>query len=138
VIPPVQEDQIVPSPLSLDIRSRFRVLYEAGMSGRAAACQLLISASSASRLARKIKRGDSLDPAPNRRATGRGKLGPYSDFLTELVTQDPDITLEELRESLEHAHDVRASVSGVDQALKRLGYSYKKRASSRMNADVRT
>lgn len=127
----------MPNPLSSDIRSRFRRLYEAGMSGRAAAGQLLISASSASRLARKIKRGDSLDPAFNRRATGRGKLAPYSDFMIELITQDPDITLGELRDALHHAHGVQASVSGIDQALKRLGYSFKKRASSRMNAKNR-
>jgi transposase len=64
------------------------LIRKAGMSGRAVARQLLISTSSASRLARKIKRGDSLDPAPNRPAAGRGKLASYSGFLIELITQD--------------------------------------------------
>jgi transposase len=134
VIHDIQEDHIMPNPLSADIRTRFRTLYLAGISGRAAARQLMISASSASRLARKLKRGENLDPAPNLRATGRGKLAPYADFLTELVAQDPDITLGELCGALEHAHGVQASVSGIDQALRRLGFSYKKRASLRMSA----
>jgi len=128
----------MPNPLSADIRTRFRTLYEAGMSGRAAARQLLISASSASRLARRLKRGDSLDPMPNPRATGHGKLSAHTGFLIELVTQDPDITLAELQAALQDAQGVRVSVSGIDQALRRLDYSYKKRASSQMSAINRT
>lgn len=124
----------MPKPLSADIRDRFRRLFEDGLSGREAARRLLISAATASRLARRLKRGASLQPAPNPRKSGRGKLAPWHDFLIELVTQDPDITLAELRGALEHAHGVRASISGVDQALRRLGYTFKKRASSRMNA----
>ena len=77
------------------------------------------NAATASRLARRLKRGASLQPAPNPRKSGRGKLAPWHDFLIELVTQDPDITLAELRGALEHAHGVRASISGVDQALRR-------------------
>lgn len=116
----------MPKPLSSDIRDRFRLLFEDGLSGREAARRLLISAATASRLARRLKRGASLQPAPNPRKSGRGKLAPWHDFLIELVTQDPDITLAELRGALEHAHGVRASISGVDQALRRLGYTFKK------------
>jgi transposase len=130
----VQEDHTMPKPLSADIRDRFRMLFESGLSGREAARRLLISAATASRLTRRLKRGASLQPEPNPRKSGRGELAPYHDFLVELVTQDPDITLAELRGALEHAHGVRASISGVDQALRRLGYTFKKRASSRMNA----
>ena len=122
------------NPLSVDIRERFRRLFEDGLSGREAARRLMISATTASRLARRLKGGAGLQPMPNSRKSGRGKLAPYHDFLIELVGQDPDITLAELRGALEHAHGVRASISGVDQALRRLGYTFKKRASSRMNA----
>lgn len=126
----------MPNALSADIRDRFRLLYGEGMSGREIGRRLMISAASASRLAQKIKRGVSLDPALNRRKTGCGKLAPFHDFLVELVHQDPDITLAELCDALEHAHGVRASVSGIDQVLRRLGYTYKKRASLRTNASV--
>jgi transposase len=134
VIHPVQEDHAMPKPFSADIRDRFRLLFEEGLSGREAARRLLISAATASRLARRLKRGAGLQPASNPRKSGRGKLAPWHDFLIELVTGDPDITLAELRAALEHAHGVRASISGVDQALRRLGYTFKKRASLRRNA----
>ena len=116
----------MPKPLSADIRDCFRRLFEEGLSGREAARRLMISAATGSRLARKLKRGASLQPAPNPRKSGRGKLAPWHDFLIELVTQDPDITSAELRDALEHAHGVRASISGVDQALRRLGCTFKK------------
>ncbi|RYH06692.1 hypothetical protein [Tropicimonas sp. IMCC6043] len=61
----------------------------------------------------------------NPRKTGKGKLAPYSDFFVELVEHDPDITLAEMKVALEHAHGVCASISGIDQALRRLGYMYK-------------
>lgn len=128
----------MPNALSADVRSRFCRLYSEGLRGREIGRRLLISAASASRLAQKIRRGVSLVPLANRRKTGCGKLAPYSDFLIELVHQDPDITLSELQGALEHAHGVRASVSGIDQALRRLGYTFKKRASLRTSAIVPT
>ena len=96
----------------------------------------MISAASASRLSQKLRQGLRLTPVKNPRNTGRGQLAPYQDFLIELIHQHPDITLTELQGALEHAHGVRVSVSGIDQALKRLGYTYKKRASLRMSANV--
>ena len=112
----------MPNALSADVRSRFEILYREGLSGREAGRRLIISAASASRLAQRIKRGSGLEPAVNPRKTGKGKLAPYSDFFVELVEQDPDITLAELKATLQHAHCVCASISGIDQALRRLGY----------------
>ena len=126
----------MPNALSADVRLRFETLFYEGLSGRAAGRRLMISPASASRFARKLKQGVGLNPGSDPRKTGRGKLAPYSEFLVELVDQDPDITLAELKSALEHAHGVSASISGIDQALRRLGYSYKKRASLRMNAGV--
>jgi transposase len=134
VIPSFQEDHRMPKPLSLDIRHRFRRCIEEGLSGREAARRLLLSAATASRLGRKISRGESLVPAACGPKRGRGKLAPYHDFLIELVTQDPDITLYELRDALGTAHGVRVHHSAVGYALDRLGYSFKKRASLPMSA----
>jgi transposase len=58
---------------------------------------------------------------------------PYEGFFTELVEQDPDITLKELQATLLEAHGVQASLSGIDVVLRRLDLTYKKRASSRMS-----
>ncbi len=87
----------MPNALSADLRSRFRKLFDEGLTGREIGRQLMISAASASRLVQKIKLGVSLDPVPNRRKTGHGKLVPYTDFLIELVHQDPDISLQNCR-----------------------------------------
>ncbi len=124
----------MPNPLSADIRARFEALFAQGLTGREIGRRLIISAASASRLSQRLKRGLRLTPADNPRNTGHGRLAPYHDFLIELINQYPDITLRELQGALADAHDVAASVSGIDQALKRLGYTYKKRVSLRMNA----
>lgn len=116
----------MPNPLSADIRARFEALFAQGLTGRQIGRRLMISAASASRLSRKLKQGLRLTPAENPRNTGHGRLAPYHDFLVELIHQDPDITLKELQGALADAHDVTASIPGIDQALKRLGYTYKK------------
>ena len=126
----------MPNPLSTDIRTRFERLFAEGLSGREIGRRLMISAASASRLSQNLRQGLRLTPAKNPRNTGHGKLAPYHDFLVELIHQDPDITLKELQGALADAQGVSASVSGIDQALKRLGYTYKKRASLRMSAGV--
>ena len=126
----------MPNPLSVDIRVRFERLFSKGLSGREIGRRLVISAASASGLSQRLRQGRCLTPARNPRNTGHGRLAPYHDFLIELIQQDPDITLKELQGALFDAHEVPASVSGIDQALKRPGYTYKKRASLRMSASA--
>ncbi len=121
-------------PLSKDIRDRFAVLHAEGHSAREIGRRLIISAASAVRFAARLRDGGTLEPAPNLRRTGDGHLIPYEGFFAELVDQDPDITLKELQAALLDAHGVRASISGIDKLLRRLGLTYKKRASSPMNA----
>ena len=126
----------MPNPLSPDIRARFQVLFNQGLTGREIGRRLMISAASASRLGQRLRQGLSIAPAPNPRNTGHGRLVPFQDFLVEMVQQDPDITLKELQGALVDAHGVQASLSGIDQVLKRLGYTYKKRALLRMSASA--
>ena len=126
----------MPNPLSPDIRARFQVLFNQGLTGREIGRRLMISAASASRLGQRLRQGLSIAPAPNPRNTGHGRLVPFQEFLIELVQQDPDITLKELQGALVDAHGVQASLSGIDQVLKRLGYTYKKRALLRMSASA--
>ncbi|WP_282130170.1 hypothetical protein [Roseobacter litoralis] len=111
----------MPNPLSTDIRTRFERLFAEDLSGREIGRRLMISAASASRLSQKLRQGLRLTPAKNLRNTGHGRLAPYHDFLVELIHQDPDITLKELQGALADAQGVTGSVSGIDQALTRLG-----------------
>jgi len=123
----------MPSPLSPDLRRRFSELIASGSSARSAARRLLISPASGVRLAAKLRESASLEPEKCGRPAGSGKLGPHSDFLIELVEQDPDITLAELRGALLEAEDVTVGVPAIFRMLKRLGFTYKKRHWSRMS-----
>ena len=116
----------MPAPISLDLRRRFQRCLEAGLSGREAGRRLMISAATASRLGKKIRQGDGLAPAKSGRPPGWGKLAPHKGFLVELVEQDPDITLSELRDALAEAEGVHVHLSAISRALKRFGFTYKK------------
>jgi transposase len=123
----------MPAPLSLDLRRRFQLCIEEGLSGREAARRLHISAATGARLARKVRSGESLVPAKCGRPPGAGKLGAFRDFLMEMVTQKADITLFELRDALADAEGVRVHHSAIGRALARLGFSFKKSRWSRTN-----
>jgi len=124
----------MPAPLWLDLRHRFQLCIEEGLSGREATRRLRISAATGALLARKVREGESLVPATSGRPPGTGKLGAFWTFLIELVTQDPDITLHEMRDALAEAEDVRVHHSAIARTLARLGFSYKK--SRPLSADL--
>jgi len=127
------EDHAMPSPLSEDLRRRFSELIASGSSARSAARRLLISPASGVRLASKVRQDASLEPKKCGRPTGVGKLGPHKDFLVELVEQDPDITLAELRGALIAAEGVTVGIPAIFRMLRRLGFTYKKRRWSQMS-----
>lgn len=123
----------MPNPLSQDILHRFQLLHKEEHSAREVGRRLLISAETAVRYANNLRRGHDLTPALNSRRRGHDRLVPFEGFFTELVEHDPNFTLKELRAALFDAHGIQASQSDIDIVLRRLGYTYKKRASPRMN-----
>ena len=50
------------------------------------------------------------ESAPKGPRCGKGKLAPHQAFLKELVAQDPDITLFEMRDALAEAGGTGASL----------------------------
>lgn len=114
------------APLPSALRERFQHYIDEGFSGRAAAARLRISAATGSRWARAIRQRGRAMPLKQGRPTSRGKLVPYRAFIEELVAQDPDITLYELRDALAMAEGVQVHHSSIAALLKRLGFSYKK------------
>jgi transposase len=100
-------------------------LIEEGLSGRAAALRLKLSPATGARWARQLKIRGHAEPAPQGPPRGKGKLAPYQAFLEELVAQDPDITLFELRDALAEAEGVRVHHSSIANLLSRLGFTYK-------------
>jgi len=95
------------------LRARFQKYVEEGLSGRAAALRLKVSPATGARWARQVRtRGHAL-PALQGRPPGRGKLVPHRAFFEELIMQDPDITLFELRDALADAAGVQVHHSSI-------------------------
>jgi transposase len=87
-------------------------------------------------IAQWIRRGEGLVSAKCGRPIGWGKLGAHTGLLLGLVTQDPDITMTELRDALLEAEVVQVHYTSVSRALRWLVYRYKRIRRSRANADA--
>ena len=109
-------------------------MIEEGLSGRAAALRLKVSPATGARWARQVRTVGHAEPAPQGPPRGKGKLAPHRAFLEELVAQDPDITLFELRDALAEAEGVQVHHSSIANLLSRLGFTYKKSRWSPPNA----
>jgi transposase len=68
------------------------------------------------------------------RPSGTGKLAAHEGFFRELVAQDPDITLFELRDALAEAEGVTVHHSSIAVLFKRLGFTHKKVAGGHRTA----
>ncbi|MGG9998458.1 hypothetical protein ACQU0X_32010 [Pseudovibrio ascidiaceicola] len=113
--------------LSMDLRLRFKQLMDEGQRASAAGRTLLLSRATAARWGKKVRNDEPLEPQRAGRLKGSGKLEPFLAFFTELIDQDPDITLAELQSALLAAHEVKCSTSGIDALLRRHGYTFKKK-----------
>lgn len=114
------------APLPSALRARFQRYIEEGLSGRAAAFRLKLSPATGTRWARQVKTKGHAAAAPQGRPRGTGKLAPHRAFFEELMMQDPDITLFELRDALADAEGVQVHHSSIADLLSRLGFTYKK------------
>ncbi len=116
----------MPAALPSALRARFQQYIEEGLSGRAAAARLKISAATGVRWQRKLRETGSIEPELQGRPRGHGKLAPHREFLEELVAQDSDITLPELAGALEAATGGIVHAASIGRFLRKLGYTYKK------------
>ena len=110
------------SALSSELRTRFREYIEEGLSGRAAAARLKLSAATGARWQRKWRETGAIAPEVQGRPRGQGKLSAHR----ELVAQDGDITLPELAGALASATGVVAHAASIGRFLRKIGYTYKK------------
>ncbi len=114
------------SALSSELRTRFRECIEEGLSGRAAAARLKLSAATGVRWQRKWRETGAISPDVQGRPPGHGKLAAHQGLLEELVAQDGDITLPELAGALASATGVVAHAASIGRFLRKLLYTYKK------------
>ena len=115
----------MPAPLPKELRDRFARLITEGLSGREAARRLQVSAATGARWRRQIHAYGAAKIAPMGRPSGSGKLAAHVGFFRELLAEDPDITLFELRDALADAEGVIVHHSAIAGLLKRLGFTHK-------------
>ncbi|SDX36387.1 Transposase [Ruegeria halocynthiae] len=116
----------MPAPLPMELRERFARLIGEGLTGREASRRLQVSAATGGRWARQIRSSGSAPVALMGRPPGTGKLAAHVGFFRELVMQDPDITLFELRNAFAEAEGATVHHSAIASLLKRLGFTHKK------------
>jgi transposase len=116
-----------PHPIAL--RERVQTEIESGRSRRGAAERFKVSASFAVKLAARVARTGSVEPARQGRPPGGGKLAPYLALLTGWVEAESDITMPELAAKLLAAEGVAVHPASLSRVLIRAGFSFKKNTS---------
>jgi transposase len=111
---------------SIDLRKRVQEEIESGQSRRAAARRYDVSASFAVKLADRVSRTGSAEPAKQGRPPGGGKLAPHLMALLEWVEAKPDITMPELAAKLKAEKEVTVHPASLSRVLLTAGLSFKK------------
>jgi transposase len=112
-------------PYSTDLRSRVVTEVAAGTSRREAARIYRVSPSSAIRWAELLEETGSVDPRP-RGGKSRSPLEPHSAWLLELVSNEPDLTLDEFVERIFKALKLSTTERSIRRFFERHGISFKK------------
>jgi transposase len=119
-------EAIVPAPYSKDLRERVIGFMALGGSARAAAVRFAVSVSSATRWAQRWRTEGHARP----RAMGgdrRSRLSEYRARVLQLIAQQPDLTLREIRSALA-AWGITVGLSTVHRFLGAQNLTLKKRA----------
>ena len=115
----------MPAPMSMDLRLRIVRAVEGGSSIHKAARRFAVSPSAAIKLMQRVRATGSA--APDRYGGHRRPvLEPHQTDLRRLVEGTPDLTLAELQTELERRCGVRAGLSTIHNALRRIGLRHKK------------
>ncbi len=115
--------------LSQDLRLRVVKMVQAGASRRSAGRRFGVSARTAVRIVKNYETRGTV--AGKERSRPKRRLDPYRAEIVSWVEAKPDMTLQEISDSLEEEHGLRAPVSTVDDWLKAEGFSFKKNRTRR-------
>jgi len=122
----------------IELRERVHGEIASGKSRRAAAERFKVSPSFAVKLAARVARTGSAEPARQGRPPGKGKLAPYLPVLLEWVEAEPDITMPELSARLLAEKGVKAHPASLSRLLIEAGLSFKKNTSGQGNRTRRS
>jgi transposase len=120
----------MPAPYSQDLRERVIGFMALGGSARAAAIRFEVSISSALRWAQRWRAEGHARP----RARGgdrRSRLGEHGARVLQLVAQQPDLTLREIRSALAASCGITVGLSTVYRFLGAHNLTLKKRPCTR-------
>lgn len=113
---------------SNDPRVRVIQVVEGGAAARAAARQFVIGDSTAICWAKRWRETSSFEAKSNK-GQSRSPLKEHEEWLLELVRQEPDLTLEEIKRRLLDERQHKAGLGSVWRFFDRHGISFKKKHS---------
>ena len=121
--------------LSLDLRERIVASYDKGDGTRdQIATRFRVSLGMVKKLLQQRRRVGDIAPRHHRSGRKPLILSSHRRQMRTLLTQKPDLTLQELRAALE----LHCSLPAIHYALEGLGLTYKKRHSARANKTAPT
>ena len=126
----------MPAPYSQDLRERVIGFMALGGSARAAAGRFDVSVSSTIRWARRWRTEGHARP----RAMGgdrRSRLSEHRARVLQLMAQQPDLTLQEIRSALAASCGITVGLSTVHRYLSAHNLTLKKRACTRPSRTAR-
>jgi transposase len=126
----------MPAPYSQDLRERVIGFMGLGGSARSAAIRFEVSISSALRWAQRWRDEGHARP----RAMGgdrRSRLGEHSARVLQMIAQQPDLTLQEIRSVLAASHGIAVGLSTVHRFVCAHDLTLKKRPYTRPSRTVR-
>lgn len=117
----------MPAPLPIDVRERMLKAYDDGLGTQVEVARMFgVSRKCLTDLLRRRRQTGSIAPKPHGGGPEAAYRGGTLTRLQRTVREDPDATLEELRERT----GVACSLVTVHNTLKRLGLRFKKRRST--------
>jgi transposase len=126
----------MPAPYSQDLRERVIGFMALGGSARAASTRFEVSISSAVRWAQRWRAEGHARP----RAMGgdrRSRLGEHGARVLQLIAQQPDLTLQEIRNALAASCGITVGLSTVHRFLGAHNLTRKKRLYTRPSRTAR-
>jgi transposase len=123
-------------PYSLDLRQKILDIYLAGgISQRQLAERFSVALSFVEKLLKQHRETGNIAPKVRTQQTPTKLNQEQLDILAQLVAENNDATLEELRELLQKATNVLIGRSTVDRMLTKLNLTRKKNAPSRQKGN---
>jgi len=127
------------APLSLDLRRRVIDAWQKKkLRARVLADTFEIGEATVKRLKRTFLETGEVKPKAHGGGTKPIISGERGQLLEALVQKHPDWSEDQYADALTKEHGIQVSAVTVGRAVRRLGYSVKKKRSSRKNATART